>query len=251
MSAVRASVLAAAAAFGLQPLGADMSAEQPTSAWGTQLSPVTQASQDGAPVPVVSVAGAGSGRGEAQAERPEEAEEGSDDSDLELLLAAAVWAEARRLPGPLPVATEVAESRDEPPATDLAAEAPEADEPPGWALTALRSRDVAASVFRLLDARAQENMAALNVQVRDALLIAACVDPAYWVGPSAALAATAVVAQRVVREARASRSAGFFEEGSPQAAAPAAPASQAASAATLPAVASAWRWPIRLQGRSA
>ena len=72
-------------------------------------------------------------------------------------------------------------------------------------MTALRSRDVAAAVFRMLDPEARQQMASLTCQTRDALLIAACVDPYYWHAPSAALVARALTAQRVLLEANVAR----------------------------------------------
>lgn len=192
---------ASAAAFGLLPLAGEALAVQESAGAEGHESPISPASEG------VAVERVGAGADEA-AERPTtptptgaQFDSGSDSEDRRLL-SAAVVAEARRLPGPeplqqaspaVPVVLPVALRSG---ASNSSAEAP------GWALTALRSRDVAASVFGLLDESTQQSLVALGCTARDALLVAACLDPKYWREPDATLAAAAEVAQRTLQESR-------------------------------------------------
>ena len=235
-----------AATFGLQPLATDRDVEQRRFVTATQLSPVSPASADAA-----------EGRARELVEDEhrvrtaqswaEDPVESSDDSDMEHLRAAALLAEARRLPGPLPVASPAPPRVVAAPVRAAWAARRSADEPPRWALTALRSLDVAASVFRMLDQTAQESLAALNCRTRDALLVAACVDPQYWYGPSAALAAAALVAQRTVRQANAQRGDASAEVAASSGAASAVVAAAAPVVRASPAGPTARRWAQRLR----
>lgn len=130
----------------------------------------------------------------------------SSDSEVERLRAAAEWAELRRHSGAQQAARGDAKrgAVGGLPTTASRSRRSE-EEPPAWALNALRARDVAAHVFALVDEATQRSLVALGPQARDALLVGACLDPQCWVEPGAALAARARVARRTLEAARSSR----------------------------------------------
>jgi hypothetical protein len=195
---------ASAAVFGLQSIAVAGAGEPACMIAAAPPSPISPASDVVAEQEVVHV----TSEAAVIAQGPTRTQSQDDtDSDWEEmgLLAAALVAEARRLPGPAP--QQVA-ARSEEPLLPVAA-GPCATrnfaEAPAWALTALRSRDVAASVFRSLDESTQQSLVALGSNVRDALLVAACVDPQYWREPGSALAAAAQVAERTLEQSKRRR----------------------------------------------
>ena len=246
--AAPATLAAAAAALGLADAGAERGGEEGDVAWGSNFSPVTQGAEEWEGLGLTAAPGhPGAPVAAAAAGSAEDTFEGTD-SEEEALTAAAVRAEARRLPGPLPLARRREEG---PPGLQerAVAEGPHsAAAPPAWVVRALRSRDVAASVFRMLDERTHEQLSVLNCQTRDALLVAACVDPQYWADPNAQRAATAVVAAGVVTAARSRAPSPPPGQALPVSGAGAAAGAEAGPRNSAYLGATARRWTISLRG---